>query len=88
MKIINNKINEYCTVNGCSIAVPKGLNYITINMNGRVEGWNKLPSLYDGYWVSTNENSILIAFVEKEPEDEWTKPFDVNRKDWYSSSYY
>lgn len=82
MKLIDHNPGNICNINNVDITVPIGIKYVTISMYGRLEGWTVKPRISEGNWYSDKSNAILLAFVQREPEDEWTEVFDVKRNKW------
>lgn len=68
--------SKVCTINGVQITVPM-CKYITIDMHGRMSGWNDKPYLYDGFWYSDSEKCIPIGRMEMEDDDTIFSIFSV-----------
>lgn len=77
-------------VNNVLLEVLADTNYITIDYTGRVEAWRTVPYINEGFWYSNpaaGEVAEVVARVEIEEGDKWTKPFDIHHNDWYDPSY-
>lgn len=66
-------------VNGADVMVPRNIDYVTINMNQTVQGWEHEPYLWDGYWHSDKSRPIRLGTVELEAGDLWTNAFKVKK---------
>lgn len=69
--------SRYAIVNGTTVKVPAGINFITINMDDEMQGWSHCPKLHEGYWVSSISRPTLMGKVELDEDDSWTKVFEV-----------
>lgn len=51
-------------LNDVDIPVPRGINYVTVNMNDVVQGWIDKPYLYDGYWRCDSCQPVRLGWIE------------------------
>ena len=75
MKFYPEGASKKITLNGVDIPVPRGVKYVTINMNEVVQGWTCKPYLDLGFWSSDECSPIRIGEVDYEFGDD--KPWDA-----------
>lgn len=51
-------------LNDVDIRVPRGINYVTVNMNDVVQGWTHKPYVSEGYWLSSECQPVRLGWVE------------------------